>query len=69
MTYGKIILDDREQYYDPYKSDCGSCVHLKRADLNCGAFPDGIPILLLSGDEKHRKIRKRQKEGIKYKPK
>ena len=69
MTYSTVILDDRESYYNPYKADCGNCVHLNRADLTCGAFPEGIPVSLLSGDEKHREIRKRQKEGIIFKPK
>lgn len=69
MATNKIILDDREQYYSPYTSDCKNCVHFDRLSLSCKAFFKGIPITILSGDKKHREPWKSQKNKIVFKAK
>ena len=54
------ILDDRHQYFI-YGSDCSRCKHLKPGgDYTCPAFPEGIPIDLLSADLQHREVIKGQ---------
>lgn len=53
-----IVLDDRHEYFS-YTSQCATCKYLTGC-TKCKAFPDGIPIDLLSGKSVHNKIRKGQ---------
>ena len=48
-----IILQNGHQYFNMYKSVCANCKYLVDDDFVCEAFPDGIPIVLLSGEKKH----------------
>ena len=45
------IIDGRELAM--YISQCTYCKHLKKEDLTCIAFPEGIPDDLLAGEVKH----------------
>ena len=49
-----MTLDDRHQYFS-YLSDCSNCKHYA-GGCTCPAFPDGIPVSLLSGDKRHDSV-------------
>lgn len=68
MSLRTITLDDRRQLFAQYGSDCGQCRHFDDETLSCPAF-DEIPLNILSGDEKHRKVRKGQKKNIVFEQK
>ena len=61
LTY---TLNDIEQYFNRYTSDCAFCLHFDESGFTCPAFTDGIPIPLLSGKIKHRKVLETQDNDI-----
>ena len=48
-------------------SDCNRCLHIHMGGDKCRAFPDGIPIEILNGGEKHTKPYKGD-NGIRFEP-
>jgi len=52
MNENKVILDDRHEVFNLYKSQCANCVHYKD-DYSCPAFPEGIPFDILDGSKTH----------------
>jgi hypothetical protein len=48
-----IILDDRHEWLNIYKSKCHKCKYFEEWDFFCQAFPNGIPDKYLSGDKFH----------------
>lgn len=60
-----LILNDIHQYYATYSCSCTLCKEsFNSIDFVCNAFPDGIPIEILSGDDKHTKKHNGQKNDI-----
>ena len=58
-------LDDTSQYFNEYSSDCLKCIHFKKENgFTCPAFSTGIPLKILSGDIRHRKILDTQDNDI-----
>lgn len=51
----ELMIDDRHELYEPYKSLCPRCKHFDSSRLSCEAFPEGIPERFLSGVAEHRK--------------
>lgn len=49
-------LDDREQYFNFLLSQCTTCKYFHRYELQCKAYPDGIPLDILEGLKKHDNI-------------
>ena len=43
---------------------CFKCKHFKRFEIGCNAFPNGIPDEITSGNNKHSKPLKGQKNDI-----
>lgn len=64
-----LILDDRHELLDIYRSKCCQCVHFKKWDFFCAAFPDGIPDKYLSGESDHTKIDPTQTGIVVFTPK
>jgi len=64
MKARTFILDDSAQYMDNFGSDCARCVHLRPETHSCEAFPDGIPIPIMSGKKDHRTPKYGQKNDV-----
>ncbi|MGL5805960.1 MAG: hypothetical protein ACRC11_11035 [Xenococcaceae cyanobacterium] len=47
---------------------CNSCKHLQLLSLNCQAFPDGIPMMFLTGAVSHDFIVETQENDVVYEP-
>jgi hypothetical protein len=61
----KIEIDGKGfDAYSPYRSKCAKCLHFNFSELNCKAFPNGIPEIFLSGKEVHSKVEKNQVGNI-----
>jgi hypothetical protein len=63
-------LNDKHQFFNPYKASCQTC--RKGFDLinfTCKAFPAGIPVRILTGNDKHLTPEKGQENSIVYSPK
>lgn len=46
---------------------CRACAHFRR-DITCVAFPDGIPIVIASGDVDHLVVRPGQVDDTIFEP-
>jgi len=44
---------------------CRGCRHYL-GDLNCSAFPEGIPLIIVSGEIQHTEVLAKQKNTIVY---
>jgi hypothetical protein len=55
MKKEETVLNDRHELFKMYSSVCGKCKHLNIFNLNCPAFPKGIPDNLLEGKIQHDK--------------
>lgn len=59
-----LILDDTQLYFIPFMSSCAECKHFDEDEFKCKAFPDGIPIEILSGTNKHFKALPKQENNV-----
>ena len=51
---GEVTLDDRELDIPVYSPVCTFCQHVRlEPRRTCAAFPDGIPLEIWMGDNKH----------------
>ncbi len=55
-----LVLDDRHEVLNVYKSKCCQCRYYEEDELFCRPFPAGIPDEYLSGDKIHDQIDERQ---------
>jgi hypothetical protein len=47
---------------------CSKCIHFRRFDGGCDAFPDGIPDEITSGEDNHSLPIDGQKNNIVFEP-
>jgi hypothetical protein len=64
MAVKTYKLNDSAQYMDNFGSDCAKCVHFRPKSYSCKAFPDEIPIPILSGRKDHREPKYGQKNDV-----
>lgn len=48
----KLVSDGQ---YEHFLASCADCKHKHMGKATCEAFPNGIPQVILSGDNTHRK--------------
>ena len=63
------VIDDRHEIFNIYGSQCSKCKHFEEWDYFCPAYQNGIPDELLSGVQKHNKIRIDQDGSTIFEPK
>ena len=61
-------INDRHEYLNIYKSQCGMCKLLDWTKCICPAFPKGIPENMLEGNIKHNKPIKGQQGDYLFTP-
>jgi len=47
------FIDDGNEIYQVYSSKCTICKRFNYSEFNCVAFPNGIPEIILSGENDH----------------
>lgn len=61
------FLAEDMAYMDCAGCLCNECRYVEEDGLRCGAFPDGIPVQILSGKRSHKK-KITGDHGIRFKP-
>jgi hypothetical protein len=62
------MIDDRSLIFEPFLSPCINCKWFNYAEMNCKAFPKGIPVEILKGENQHQKPTKSQENDVVYNP-
>ena len=63
------VLEDKNEIFNIYACSCSFCIHFDIESLTCGAFKEGIPDEILSGENKHLEPLKSQNNSIVFKAK
>jgi len=64
-----LILNDKHEIFNIYKSQCATCIRFDMFEYSCEAFPKGIPNNLLTGETTHLVPFDGQRNTLVYKPK